>query len=89
MIMDITISEQTEDYLKSIVDKGIFASPSEAAAKVFELGIQSLYEQQQHEKIMTAVDKGLEDVKAGRVRPFDENYIEELKTRIRMKAAQR
>lgn len=85
--MDIAISEQAKDYLKAAVDKGLFPSTGEAAARIFELGVQSLYEQQRQEQIARGIDKGLEDVKAGRVRPFDHSYVEDLKARIRVRMA--
>lgn len=82
--MNISLTTPLENYVQEKLDSGMYASASE----VIRAGLRALRDKDLEANIVAGIEQGLADVEAGRVRPFDANYAESLKSRIRNKAAQ-
>lgn len=77
--MNITLTKQQEAFIRDNLSSGIF--PSESAAVSAGLKLLQKYEQNLHQNIA----ESLEEVKAGKSRPFNAQVVNELKTALQQR----
>ncbi len=73
----IDISKPYEAYLQNQVDKGLYRSITAAAEAAIKKEMDD-YEQRRIASVMAEVQKGIDDVRAGRTHPFTKELFEEM-----------
>jgi len=74
--MTVTMPAEMAAFVKSVVETGDYASTSEVVREAIrDLKTKRSQHVQQLEALRSDIDKGLADIAAGRVKPFDADAI--------------
>jgi len=84
--MNVSLTPELEKWVESRVQSGLYASSSEVVRAALRMLVQ---EEQARTQSLTslreAVEEGLEDLRAGRVVPFDDDFVENVKRMSRQR----
>lgn len=74
--MTVTMPAEMAAFVKSVVETGDYASTSEVVREAIrDLKAKRSRQGQQLESLRSDIDKGLADIAAGRIKPFDADAI--------------
>ncbi|MCB0645249.1 MAG: type II toxin-antitoxin system ParD family antitoxin [Saprospiraceae bacterium] len=77
----VNLGKPYEEFIQKLVQSGYYASASEVLRDALRLKMEQS-EMWQGKRLQQLVQEGLDDVEAGKVVPFDENFWDNINARV-------